>query len=477
MVVGASLGGLLAAAALADQVDQVTVVERDTLPDEPAFRKGLPQSRHAHILLPSGRQAIEDLVPDLRLRESILEAGGRDISMTADALMTGPAGWFRRWPQRSHCLLTCSRELLDFVVRRAVLSHPGIAVLKAEATGLTGTAERVTGVRLAGADPLTADVVVDAGGRGSRAVPWLEQLGTTGIPEAAVDAGLVYASRLFRIPAGAESLPLIMLQSVPDPTRPSRSAVLVPIEGDRWLVSVSGSRGGEPSSRAEDFAPYALSLRDPLVGRLISGAEPLSDVMLSRSTGNRRRHFEKARLPDGFVALGDAVASFNPVYGQGITVAALSAKALKQQAQRGRLDETGASSRVQREIGKQVDAAWALSASMDRWVPGVEGDPPSLLDRALSRYTRRMARVATTSYKVSAAMCDVTTLQVSGAHLLKPSLVAATVAGPRLPLLDGPPLTAEERAILRRLDRTGQLEGALPSAEDGTAPRLSEEGV
>ncbi|MGW0930459.1 FAD-dependent oxidoreductase [Streptomyces sp. NPDC002644] len=453
VVIGASLGGLLAAVALSSHFDQVVLMERDGLPDSAEGRKGVPQGRHAHILLPSGREAMESLIPGLDLRKTVLDAGGREISMTADALMTGPAGWFRRWPRRSHCLLTCSRDFLEWTVRRHVLARPNITVTKDEADGLLGDADRVTGVR-AGAAPIHADFVVDASGRGSRATRWLEGLGTTGITEEVVDAGLVYASRLYRIPAGAERFPLVMLQASPDPGTPSRSAALVPIEDGRWIVSLSGTRGGEPPADADGFVRFALGLHHPLVGQLISGAEPISDVLRTHSTRNGRRYFEKARSwPDGFAVLGDAVASYNPVYGQGMSVAALSARALARELEQGGPGATGTARKAQRAIAREVDAAWALSASQDRWVPGVEGDGPSLVDRLLTRYTRRMALVATTAYDVSAAMCDVTTLQLPGTHLLRPSLVAATIAGPKLPPLDGPPLTEEERAIVRKLDR------------------------
>ncbi|MEU3555673.1 FAD-dependent oxidoreductase [Streptomyces fragilis] len=459
VVIGAGLGGLLSAVALIGHVDEIVVVERDELPDAPAARRGLPQGRHAHILLPSGREAIEALLPGLDLRQEVLEAGGREISLLSDAVMTGPAGWFRRWPGRSHRLLTCSRDFLDWTIRRRVLAHPTVRLRRATVTGLSGGADRVEGVRT-GAVTQPADLVVDASGRGSRVTHWLSRPGTTTIPARVVDAGLVYASRVYRVPAGAEDFPLVLLQARPDPTAPSRSAALVPVEGGRWIVSLSGSRGGEPPAAAEDFVSFALRLRHPLVGQVISGAVPLSRVSLTRSTRNGRRYYERAaHWPDGLVVLGDAVASFNPVYGQGMSVAALSARALMRHVTQGDIGKRGFARRVQRAIGREVDAAWALSTSQDRWVPAVRGDGPSLFDRLLAGYTGRMARVATSSSRVSAAMCDVTTLRAKGTSLLRPSLLAATVAGPRLPPLDGPPLTEHEWSVVRSLDRTARRGG------------------
>ncbi|MFJ5532912.1 NAD(P)/FAD-dependent oxidoreductase [Streptomyces sp. NPDC093261] len=467
IVVGASVAGLLAAAALTDAGDEVTVLERDVLPDGPAPRKGLPQSRHAHILLTSGLNAIEALLPGLRLRQRVLAAGGREISLTSGAVMLGPEGWFRRWRHDSHPMLTCSRDLLDAILREAILDRPPIALRRAQAVSLLGSADRVTGVRIADAqgaeEDLHADLVVDAGGRGSRAVRWLGALGITGIREEVVDSGVVYASRVYRMPDGAEKFPLILVQPDPlDPT-PGRAAALVPIEGGRWLVSLSGTRGGEPTDDPADFVRFALGLRHPLVGRLISGAEPLSEVALSRSTRNVRRHFEGAAIwPEGFVVLGDAAAAFNPVYGQGMSVAALGAQALRRELGGADAAGPGVARRIQCAAAKAVDAAWSLSSSQDRWFPGVLGDRPTLADRVLTRYVRRMTRVATSSYRVSAAMCNVTTLQEEGSRLLRPSLLLATLTGPVLPPLAGPPLTAPERAVLHGLDRTG---GGVPGAD------------
>ncbi|MFG2307859.1 FAD-dependent oxidoreductase [Streptomyces sp. NPDC048566] len=452
VVVGGGLAGMLAAAALAPHVDGVTVVERDTLPDGPVPRTGLPQSRHAHILLPSGRDAVEALVPGGRIRERLAAAGAREASLTS-LLTFGGEGWFRRWGRDDHLLTVCSRDLLDWTVREAVLDTPGLVVRAGRAVALLGSAPRVTGVRVRDADgreeDLAADLVVDASGRGSRAPHWLAELGVTGVTESVVDSGLVYASRRYRIPEGAEDWPLTQVTADPSSGEPGRSANLVPIEDNQWLVSLGGTRGAEPTGDAEDFAPFARGLRHPLVGDLIAGAEPLTDVVLTRSTRNGRRHFETAAAwPDGFVVLGDAVATYNPVYGQGMSVAALGARALQDALRASDPGAPGFARRVQKASAKPVEAAWAMSTSQDRWFPGVEGTPPTFADKLLTRYARRMTRVATTSHRVSSAMCEVTTLQKDAIGLVHPSLLLATLAGPVLPPLAGPPLTPKERAFL-----------------------------
>ncbi|WP_326789341.1 FAD-dependent oxidoreductase [Streptomyces sp. NBC_00151] len=452
VVIGGSVAGMLAAAALFRSMDEVIVLERDELPDRPSPRKRIPQARHAHVLLPSGRDAIQELLPVANVHRRLLAAGAREQPMT-DMLGFGPQGWQRRWPTVTDDLLLtcCSRDLLDWTLRDAVLSTTPVVVRRAEALSLVGTAERVTGVRVLSEgleEELRADLVVDASGRGSRVEHWLEGLGVTDIPTDEVDSGLVCASRVFRVPWGAEDFPLTQVEADPTDSRPGRSGTLVPIEDGRWLVTLAGTRGGEPTADPEYFTDFALRLRHPLIGQLVSVAEPLGEVFLSRSTRNRRRDFEKAVMPEGLVVLGDAVATFNPVYAQGMSVAALGAQALSRQLRQTDVTAPGFARDVQRAAAKSVSAAYTMSTSQDQWFPEVVGRAPSLADRLLSQYMGRMARVATTSYSVSAAKCKVATLQADTSSLLHTELLVATLKGPVMEPLTGPPLTSEESAFL-----------------------------
>ncbi|MFI0961558.1 FAD-dependent oxidoreductase [Streptomyces sp. NPDC021080] len=458
VVIGGSVAGMLAAAALFRSMDEVIVLERDELPDRPVPRKRIPQARHAHILLPSGRDAIRELLPVADVHGRLLAAGAHEQSLTS-MLGFGPQGWYRRWPTVTDDLLLtcCSRDLLDWTLRDAVLGSTPVVVHRAEALSLLGSAQRVTGVRVLTEgieEDLRADLVVDASGRGSRVEHWLEGLGVTDIPTDEVDSGLVYASRLFRVPRGAEGFPLTQVEAEPTASRPGRSGNLVPIEDGRWLVSLAGTRGGEPGADPEAFTRFALGLRHPLIGQLISAAEPLSEVFLSRSTRNRRREFDKAAMPEGLVVLGDAVATYNPVYGQGMSVAALGAQALSRQLRQTDVTAPGFARDVQRAAAKSVTAAYTMSTSQDQWFPEVVGRAPTLVDRMLSGYMGRMARVATTSYEVSAAMCKVITLQEDASRLVRPELLLATLKGPVMEPLTGPPLTPEESAFV---DSVGPL--------------------
>ncbi|MFE9770590.1 FAD-binding protein [Streptomyces sp. NPDC005931] len=460
VVIGAGLAGMLAAAALSGAgVDDVVVLDRDDLPEGPEHRRGLPQARHAHLVMAGGAAAMEELVPGGSLRKRLLAAGAHEVSLGRGMLVRTPDGWFRRWRHEGPVMLTCSRALLDWEVRSAVLGHTTVEIRRAAAVGLTGSADRVRGVRVAvpgGEAELAADLVVDASGRGSRFVAWLDALGVSGVRQRTVDAGLVNATRIYRVPEGAERFPLTVVQANPYVSRPGRSGMVMPIEDGRWMVSLGGSRGGEPPSDPEGFLRYALELPDPVVGRLISGAEPLTGVHVSRSTSNVRRYPEKApHWPEGLVVLGDALAAFNPAYGQGMSVAAFGARVLAAELERGGPTAPGLARRVLRGAARSVDAAWSMAVTLDLLYPGVRGGRPGVADRLVTACTRRMMKAATGSYPAAAAIWDVTSMRTPPTRVLRPGAVLAALTGSPLPPSTEPPLTRGEREILRGLDRTG----------------------
>ncbi|WP_282083118.1 FAD-dependent monooxygenase [Streptomyces tendae] len=459
VVVGAGLAGMLAAAVLADAgVAEVVVLDRDELPDGPRQRRGLPQGRHAHLLMTGGLRAMEEIVPGVGKR--LLAAGAHEISLSSGVLARSPEGWLRRWRREGPVMLTCTRALVDWTVRAAVLEHPRVEVRRAAAVGLTGSAGRVRGVRVSGPDgeaDLDADLVVDASGRGTRIVTWLAGLGLSGVRTRTVDSGLVNASRVYRVPAGAERFPLTIVQADPYVSRPGRSAMVMPVEEGRWLVSCGGTRGGEPPADAEGFLRYTLDLPDPIVGRLISGAEPLTDVHVSRSTSNVRHYLDKApHWPEGLVVLGDALGTFNPAYGQGMSVAAFGARVLGRELKRaGGPDAPGLARRVLRGAARPVDAAWAMAVGQDVLYPATRGGRPGIADRAVTAYTRRMTRAAAGSFAAASAIWDVTSMRTPPTRMFHPAAVLAALTGSPLPALTGPPLTPAEREVLDGLDRTG----------------------
>ncbi|MFJ3652199.1 FAD-dependent oxidoreductase [Streptomyces nigra] len=449
VVLGGSHTGMLAAQALAGSADRVVVVERDVLPSGPDPRKGLPQSRHVHLLWSGGVRALEELLPGIGA--DLRAAGARRAPITTDMVALSPRGWFRRWPE-SHHIVLAGRDLLDATVRSRVLADERIELLDGtEVLDLLGDARAVTGVRLRGRDgresTLEAGLVVDATGRGSAAPRWLAALGLPAPVRREVDSGLAYASRLYLAPEPArEGFPVVNVQADPRAGGPGRAGVLLPIEHGRWLVTLSGTRGGEPGTSDEEFARFAREeLRHPVIGELIERAEPLTGVAFTRTTANRRHSYERMPdWPENLTVLGDALAAYNPVYGHGLSVGAQSALILRETVRRYGWGAAGLARRVQKAVARPVGAAWDLAIGQDVFYPGATETGPTLRDRLVAGYVDRLMHTATGNGRIARRVTDVTSLERRAEVLLGPSVLLAAAVGPLKPQLTGPPLTAEE---------------------------------
>ncbi|MFD0353986.1 FAD-dependent monooxygenase [Streptomyces sp. NPDC127110] len=486
LVIGGSAAGLFAASVLAEFAD-VTLIERDKLPAGPEDRKGVPQARHAHLVWSGGVRAFEELLPGFV--DGVVAEGGRLVPIMADMVSRAPNEvWFRRFGSGSgtgtgtgsgsgsgtgssrgsgapHRILVCSRNLLDHVLRDRVLGDGRITVHEDSAVErLEGGAGRVTGVTArigTGTRTLTADLVVDASGRGSRAPAWLRALGLPAVTERQVDAGVAYATRTFRAPGTTgEGFPLVNVQANPAKA-PGQGGIILPVEDGRWIVTLSGSRGGEPTKDPDAFTGFALGLGDPVIGELVKDAEPLGDVVTTRSTANQRRYYEKMKdWPDGFVVLGDAVAGYNPVYGHGLTVAAQSALALRGVLASAGLTAPGTARRVQRAAARPVSAAWDLAVGQDACYPGASATPPRAVERFLTRFVDRAVETAARSPRALGALLDVMSLSKPATRLFSPDVLVPMLFGPKRPHLQEPPLTAAER-------RAATAPGTGPSSRVG----------
>ncbi|MER5729121.1 FAD-dependent monooxygenase [Streptomyces sp. NPDC002138] len=462
VVIGGGLTGMLAAAALAPYADRVTVIERDVLPRSDAPRAFLPQAQHAHLLWSGGAEAIEGLLPGFS--ERLLAAGARRIPLTSGMVALSPGGWYRRW-RPTHYLLAATRDLVDWIVREQVAALAGVRVVEdTRVLGLTGDSGRVTGLRITSGDGteelLAATLVVDASGRGTRSPQWLRELGVPPVREELVDSGLVYASRLYQAPPGTEDFPVVNVQAAAGDPRPGRTAVIMPVEGGRWMVTLSGTKGGRPTADSGAFESFARSARHPVVADLIRFATPLSEVSTFSNTANRRRYYEKSRIwPEGYVVLGDAVASYNPVYGHGMAVAAQGARALRRSLlEAGGLRAAGLARRVQRAVAAPVSVAWGLATGQDIFYPEAVGKRPGAADKLLARYVGRLVRTATADFVVATALTEVMTLSAPVTALVRPRVLLHALLGPRMPQLTGPPLTERELGFTRRMERCDQTD-------------------
>jgi 2-polyprenyl-6-methoxyphenol hydroxylase-like FAD-dependent oxidoreductase len=373
-VIGASVAGLLAAAALSEACPRVTVFERDTLPEEPGPRRGVPQSRQLHALQARGVRALEELLPGLR--DDLIAAGG----VVAD--MQGDIHWYLDdyllRPARTGLEgIGISRPQLEWMIRTRVAALPGVTITDATDVTRPVTADgRVTGVTVRAArmqhaaeETVTADLVIDAAGQGSRTPVWLPELGRPAPETSRLRAGVTYVSRLYRRdPKQLDGRFGSLL--TPYPGRPFGGAVLRQ-EGNRWVVLTAGVVGTEPPLDEAGMIAFADTFACPDIAAVMRESAPLSEPMKYTHPESTRYHYESlGGYLEGLLVIGDAFCSLNPIYGQGITIAALEALIL-----RGLLN--GGAADLERDYfqaaGKLVGEAWETSASSDLRFPEVEG--------------------------------------------------------------------------------------------------------
>ncbi|HEU4327823.1 MAG TPA: FAD-dependent monooxygenase [Roseiflexaceae bacterium] len=414
IVIGSSIAGLTAARVLSDHFERVTVIERDQLPEDAEYRKGVPQARHAHQLMLRGRQALESLFPGLS--QELLDKGAVSVNI-GQHLYWHVFGRERVNYESALNMLSMSRPLLESTIYRRIRELPNVSVV--QRTGVIGLETDASGTAVSGVRirPLTgdhrlgdtttlhADLVVDCSGRESRAPEWLKDLGFPAPERIEISSEPSYASRVYRRPAGfPEEIKAIYIQQTPPDLQ--RGGIILPMEDDLWQVSLVGMRGDYVPTDEAGFLEFARSLPNGALYEAISQAQPVSPIYGFRHGETcERRYQDLERYLEGFVALGDAAYTFNPVYGQGMTVAALSCltldACLREQASTGL---AGLAKRFQARQAESSAGAWQLASGEDRrWAPAEE---QAQLDPAAQLAQRYVEQVIKTSV-VNPAVAEV----------------------------------------------------------------------
>jgi 2-polyprenyl-6-methoxyphenol hydroxylase-like FAD-dependent oxidoreductase len=421
VVLGAGIAGLLTTRVLSETYHTVTVIERDQLPAVGQHRKGVPHGRHLHGLHPRGREILEELFPGLTAELMACGAAVGDVLGNARLQLSG-----HTLAQADIGLpgVVCSRPFLEGMVRARLAKMQSVRLLDGCAVaGLTTTrdAARVTGVRVAGPPagtaPLAADLVVDTTGRGSRTPKWLAEWGYPTPSAERVDIGLSYSTAVFRLRPGALGSDVLVM-TAPTP-RNLHAGWLAAVEGGRHIVTLSGLCGERPPTDPSGFRAFAQTLVTPDISAAVEDAVLLESPVPFHFPASVRHRYERLRrFPGGLLVLGDAVCSFNPIYGQGMTVAATQAIVLR------RLLAAGAPGPREyfRQIAPAIEAPWQIAVGGDLAFPQVPGHRSPRV-RLLNAYLPRLHAAATHDPTLGEAFVRVLGLVDPPQSLLRPAVV------------------------------------------------------
>ncbi len=421
VVLGASMAGLLAARVLADGYDRVTVIERDRLPEEPVARRGVPQGRHLHALLEAGRATLEDLFPGYC--EELLSAGAVPLDFVSDAVIYDRGGILAEGHEPLETLFA-TRPLIEGTVRERVAALDGVRIRAGHQFvdyRMNDERSAVGGVEVRDDDAdyreYRADLVVDATGRASKTPRWLDRNGYPTPPVDEVGIDLAYSTALIERPVGDNRVFFV----TPDPPR-TRGVGVFPAEHGQWLVSAFGMHGDHPPTDPDGFRDFVASLPGLDIAGLLESQRWLSEEVAHYPLpSNRRLRYETLdRFPDGLVVIGDAVASFNPIYGQGMSVAALEALQLHHTLAEGGTEAIGP--RFFDRIETPVDVPWNTAVGGDFAFAETTGPKPRGTD-VLNWYVGRLTRKAHTDGRLRDAFFRVFTLERGPESLFRPGVL------------------------------------------------------
>jgi 2-polyprenyl-6-methoxyphenol hydroxylase-like FAD-dependent oxidoreductase len=441
VVIGGGIGGLLAARVLANHFSRVIVLERDDLSGYALHRKGVPQGRHVHAMLSRGVSNLKAIFPGLR--DELVARGAPVARSGSDVAWFQNGGFHTSFSSNTETILA-SRPLLEHVIRTRVRSLRNVEIIdRCAVEGLVAgpDGETITGV-LAGstgsspAREISAALVVDSAGRGSHIVSWLTGMGYKPPAEARIPIGTRYATWQFkRAPNDLAGIKVCVVAATP---QQRRSGVALAQEGDRWLVTLAGRNGEQPPAGVEGFLEYARSLPSLELYRLASTAEPIGNCATYGFQENRRRYFENLeRFPNGLLPFADAICAFNPVYGQGMTVATVEARVLDACLEQGLSD---LAARFYRMVSPTIDDAWKVAAASDM----------RFIDRkiprkvwALNWYFDRMHTAAQQDPYVARMFHEVVNMNEPPSSLLQPAIAIRVAASaiPRFHKMPTPMLT------------------------------------
>lgn len=446
IVMGGSIAGLCAAAALAKNFDRVTVLERDPEPGCLPHR-GVPQGNHVHVLLRRGQQIIEALLPGTF--DQLRDAGARPVDLGSGFRWFQFGGW-KASSEIGVDMWMQTRPMLEHHVRESVRRLANVELrFEAGIDEPVHEGGRVRAVRMRDGELIEADLVVDATGRGSHSAGWLEQWGYGRVKEQEVEVGLAYTSGIFEMPAGQQPEKALAIFHLAPGNR--RAGLVFPVEGNRVMITLLGYHGDHAPTDLAGFKAWARGLLRPDVADLLQHARLVSELRrFTYPTQVRRCYGTMLRLPNNYLVMGDAMCSFDPTFGQGMSVAAVQAEALTQ------LHPGMSTRRWQRKLARVTLLPFSMTANeAHRWAETTGWQPP--LARVQRWYIARVFEAACTDAFIYRRLMEVMHFIVGPTNLFTPRVMAhlfATHREAKRPL-QLPPAHAAELSLSSPLHQTG----------------------
>lgn len=432
LVIGGSIAGLFAARILSDFFEEVLIIEKDQKREKHLTRTGVPQGSHGHALLKSGEEILTELFPGIV--DELIADGSVKSDFTSELAWNHHGSWKVKY-HAGISIIQQSRPFLEWHIQRRLEMIPNISFLygtKAKRMLINSDSTSIIGVEIQkdgeAAMPLNADLVVDATGAGSNSTNWLRQLGFDAPQKTEVKVNLFYASRIYSW-LSSKNKDWGNLLVYPNPPRQNRGGSISPIENQRWMVTLLGYGVESPPSTVEEFINYAKSLEQPDVYEAIKNGTPETDVSVYRFPALRRFHYEKLqRFPNGLIVIGDAFCRIDPVFGQGMSIAALEAIALKKELQKAvnknKLSQI--SKNTHRSFSKIIDVPWLIALTEDFRFTHTDGAKPFGLP-LLKWYVKRVILACESNQKVYGKLINVLQLKAHPISLFSPSTLKAVL--------------------------------------------------
>lgn len=432
IVIGGGFGGLLAARVLSDYFKNVTIIERDTKEEINIYepRKGVPQGRHIHILMSTGARILRDLFP--KLDAQLVSNGAYRVDILNEMRFCID-GW-KPHSKSDKFTWAQSRPFLEENIRKLVQDFSNIEFLYSnEVQGLLSNfkEKRITGVRINNLKTheeinLYADLIVDTSGRNTHCPEWLENLGYLKPTKEEINVDLFYLSRIYRWPDSYHPNWKVMIVKKPPPNKKAGTinAIENDSEGKRWVVTLIGQHGDFPPNTEEGYLEFARHLEQPDIYDIIKKSTPLTPFSSFKFPTVRRYCYEEIPdMPVGFIAIGDSLCSFSPIYGIGMSTCAQTVEILQKiLSDKNKNYLSSIRNNFFRYTVKPINNAWEINVGPEYMFSETQGKRPFGY-KIIGRYRKLLLKLSNEDLYVWSKILSIISLEKHPINFLHPAIL------------------------------------------------------